>query len=79
MAQTYPQSNVTDVTAQHEQVIQGSETAINVTYTVSIARKQHCSANFSVLGNGEVTDYPMPLNFSEWREYCTAITIVNVA
>ena len=66
MAQTYPRSNMTDFTTQHEQVIEGSDATIN-TYTVSIARKQHCSANFSVVRNGRVTkEYLMPLNFSEW-------------
>ena len=67
MAQTYPRSNMTDVTTQHEQVIEGSDTTINSTYTVSIARKQHCSANFKVVGNEGITEeYLMPLNFSEW-------------
>ena len=72
MAQTYPRSNMTDVTTQHEQVIEGSDTVINSTYTVSIARKRHCSVNFSVVGNGRVTkEYLMPLNFSEWSIlYC---------
>ena len=58
---------MTDVTAQHEQVIKGSDTTINVTYTISIAKKQHYSANFSVVGNEGVTEeYLMPLNFNEW-------------
>ena len=67
MAQTYPRSNMTDVTTQHEQMIEGSDAIINSTYTVSIASKQHCSANFSVVGNEGVTEeYLMTLNFSEW-------------
>ena len=67
MVHTYPQSNMTDVTTQHEQVIEGSDSTINMTYIVSIARKQHCSANFSVVGSERVEDHPLSLqlDFSE--------------
>ena len=65
-AQTYPLSNVTDITPQHEQVILGSASIINSTYTITIARKQRYAANFSILENGQATvNYPMPLDFSE--------------
>ena len=64
-AQTYPLSNMTDFTLQHEQVIQGSATIINSTYTITIPRKQRYAANFSILGNGQAAvNYPMPLDFS---------------
>ena len=65
-AQTYPLSNMTDITPQHEQVIQGSATIVNSTYTIIVARKQHYAANFSILGNGQAAvNYPMLLDFSE--------------
>ena len=65
-AQTYPISNMTDITPQHEQVILESASIINSTYTITIARKQRYVVNFSILGNGQATvNYPMPLVFSE--------------
>ena len=71
-AQTYPLSNMTDITPHHEQVIQESASIINSTYTITIARKQHYAANFSILGNGQAAvNYPMLLDFSEL--YCYTV------
>ena len=71
-AQTYPLSNMTDITPQHEQVIQERASIINSTYTITIARKQRYAANFSILGNGQAAvNYPMLLDFSEL--YCYTV------
>lgn len=45
--------------------------------TVSIARKQHCSAKVSVLGNGRVIkNYPIQLDLVSGVLSCAAIIII---
>ena len=77
-AQTYPLSNMTDITPQHEQVIQERASIINSTYTITITRKQHYAANFSILGNGQAAvNYPMPLVFSELSIVPLLLAVIN--
>ena len=68
---TYPQSNKSDITKHHQQVIQGSDTTINTTYYITISNKHLYTANISVINCEGVAQNYFMLNFSKLAQAST--------
>ena len=77
MAQTFPQSNLSDTTDQNEQMVEN----INVIYSFAVNDRKLYMAKFKILGSDDIAHDTMCRNFSEFysdnSEKCI-VTIIYV-